>query len=101
MASAAYAYENGQKTWAVTHESEQGRRHLAEHGDLPEIYAGVRSQLLAEQDEMDANSEPVDCVWDIPVTLAYELCGYRHDNVYLKSGGESTFTVVKQVARGA
>ena len=44
---------------------------------------------------MDAEDEPVDCVWDIPVTLAYNLCGYRHDNVYLKSGETSNFTVVR------
>jgi hypothetical protein len=95
MASAVFAYENGKNVWGVLHEAERGSRHLAEHGAMPVAYNDVRSKLLAEQDGMDAEDEPVDCVWDIPVTLAYNICGYRHGSVYLKSGGTSNFTVVR------
>jgi hypothetical protein len=94
MASAALAYENGESVWNVLHEAERGGRHLAENGVMPSIYNDIRTKLLSDQDDMDAENEPVDCVWDIPVTLAYNICGYRHDNVYLKSGGTSSFTEI-------
>jgi hypothetical protein len=31
-------------------------------------------------------------MFDIPIVTVYELCGYRYDNAYLKSGGSATFT---------
>jgi hypothetical protein len=91
MASAAFAYRDGKKVWDVTHESELGKRHLLEHGQLPTEYTQVRDRLLQEQDIGDREEHGVDYVWDVPVTLAYEVVGYRHDNVYLKSGGEARF----------
>lgn len=91
MASAAFAYRNGVKRWDVTHESEQGPRHLVENGALPPEYTGVKERLLREQYLGDAEEHGVDYVWDIPVTLAYEVVGYRHDAVELKAGGEPTF----------
>jgi len=91
MASAAFAYRDGRKTWDVTHEAELGKRHLAENGELPAEYGQVRDGLLKEQDVGDREEHGVDYVWDIPVTLAYEVVGFRHDNVYLKTGGEAQF----------
>jgi hypothetical protein len=91
MASSAFAYRSGIKVWDVTHESELGKRHLVANGQLPEQYSQVREGLLHEQDIGDQEDHGVDYVWDIPVTLAYEVVGFRHDNVYLESGGEPEF----------
>ncbi len=91
MASAVFAYQDGIQQWDVTHESEKSAHHLSEHGQLPFVYASVKESLLAKQKSGDAANEGVDYVWDIPVTLAYEVVGYRHDAVKLKNGGEPTF----------
>ncbi len=91
MASAAFAYRDGKKVWDVTHESELGKRHRLENGQLPAEYSQVRDTLLKEQDVGDREEHGVDYVWDIPVTLAYEVVGYRHDNAYLKTGEEAQF----------
>jgi hypothetical protein len=92
MVSVAAGYEAGRKRWVVTHESECGGRHLETHGELPEVYSSVCARLVAEQEKADAEAEPVDYIWDIPVTTAFEICGYRHDNMYLKSGEATSFT---------
>ena len=91
MASTAVAYRGGVKQWGVTHESDQGPRHLVERGDLPSHYAGIKKRLLNEQDVGDAEAHGVDYVWDMPVTLAHEVVGFRHDAVQLKAGGEPIF----------
>ncbi len=91
MASAAFAYQNGKKVWDVTHESELGKRHLLESGQLPSEYLQVRDTLIKEQDVGDREAHGVDYIWDIPVTLAYEVVGFRHDDVYLKTGEEAQF----------
>jgi len=92
MASAAFSYANGSLVWKVAHENEQGPRHLAEKGKLPDSYRSIKTRLFAQQDQNDADQQDVDYIWDVPVTLAYELVGYRHDRVELKSGGEARFT---------
>lgn len=97
MTSSVFSYTNGRMHWVVTHEAEQGQRHLVENGDLPEPYLDIRARLFSQQDDADTKSEGVDLVWDIPVTLAYELCGYRHDNAYLKTGEEPIFNVLVSI----
>ncbi len=91
MASAVYAYQDGVKQWDVTHEAEKGPSHLSEHGQLPFTYASVKESLLEKQKSGDAANEGVDYVWEIPVTLAYEVVGFRHDSAKLKNGGEAAF----------
>lgn len=100
MVSCAFAYRDGALAWEVTHESDLGERHLGEQGQLPALYHEVKTALLAEQDREDAAHHEVDYVWEIPVTLAHELVGYRHDEAELKSGGEPRFTVLVERAGG-
>lgn len=94
MASSAYAYQKGTELWSVTHESELGARHLIERGRFPEVYSDTKAELTEAQDVEDREDQDVDYIWDIPVTLAYEVVGYRHDKVALKSGQEPTFTAL-------
>jgi|CXWL01.1.fsa_nt_gi hypothetical protein len=98
MASAAFAYTDGVKVWDIRHESERGPRHLREGGMLPEPYQSIKRDLIAQQDKGDAEEEGVDYIWDIPVTLAFEAVGYRHDHVQLNSGEEPTFTRLAESA---
>ena len=97
MASSAFAYSNGAKAWDATHEADQGPRHLLERGNLPDAYTEIKARLIAQQVQGDADQEGVDYIWDIPVTLAYEIVGYRHDRVQLKSGTEPKFTALVPV----
>jgi hypothetical protein len=91
MASSAFAYRNGAKVWDVTHEADSGARHLVERGELPPNFHAVKERLMREQDLGDAEEHGVDYVWDIPVTVAYEVVGYRHDSMELKGGGQPEF----------
>lgn len=90
MVSSAFCYADGKEVWKVTHDSDIGLTHLEERGSLPSIYPQIKQQLLAEQETSGAD-EGVDYVFDVPVLLAYEVVGYRHDNVYVKSGEEALF----------
>jgi len=79
MASAALLYKNGCRVWTVTHESERGRYDLSIGGDPPDLFRDLRDSLLKEQDDAGGEKADVDFVFDVPVQLAAELCGYRHD----------------------
>lgn len=92
MASAACMYENGVKTWSVSHESENGIYHLAKEGSLPTSLDQLHAELKASQDAEGGVDAEVDHIFDVPVALAAAICGYRHDRVELASGEEPMFT---------
>jgi hypothetical protein len=79
MASAALLYKNGRRVWTVTHESERGRYDLSVDGHPPDLFRDLRDSLLKQQDSAGGENADVDFVFDVPVQLAAELCGYRHD----------------------
>jgi hypothetical protein len=72
--SSAALYVDGEQQWAVTHILDQGRDHLDIDGTPP---AGAAKQLaiarrLAAKDGFDA-------VFSVPMILAQDECGFRHD----------------------
>ena len=79
MASGSFLYEEGRRVWSVTHESERGRYDLSVDGEPPDVFCSLRDSLFEEQDGAGGEKADVDFVFDIPVQLAAELCGYKHD----------------------
>jgi hypothetical protein len=79
MFSAAYCYVNGQQLWGVWHDSRRGRYDLSARGALPPEFTPIKVRLTAEQKENDRAAGNVDCLFDVPVELAFELTSYRYD----------------------
>ncbi len=92
MASAACMYENGVQAWSVTHASENGAFDLAVEGAAPPSLEAIHAEMKAMQDEEGGDEADVDYIFDVPVSLAAAICGYRHDFAYLTSGEEPSFT---------
>jgi hypothetical protein len=96
MFSSAAAWKNGNLIWKVTHASESGPRHLAEHGTLPERYRSVKERLLAAQQLEDEGAREVDYVFDLPLELAEAIVGFKHDKLL-----DARFETLKPVAAGS
>jgi hypothetical protein len=79
MASSSSLYQNGRHVWTVAHEAERGRYDLSVFGDPPAQFPELRDKLLKEQTDAGGENADVDYVFDIPLGLAAELCGYQHD----------------------
>jgi hypothetical protein len=91
MASASYFYQDGRHIWTVDHQSDRGRYDLSVDGDPPALFSEVRDRLFREQDEGGGERSDVDFVFDVPLELAAELCGYKHD-FWKFDRGEPIFT---------
>lgn len=78
MYSIASGYRDGARTWSVLHNADEGMEHLEEEGDLPAAYGEIRDRLMAE---LEADPDPCDYIFDVPVELARSLTGYRHDAI--------------------
>jgi hypothetical protein len=91
MASASFSYEDGRHIWTVIHESERGCYDLSADGDLPARFPELRGELFRQQAEAGGGNADVNFVFDVPIQLAAELCGYRHDR-WKFDWGEPTFS---------
>jgi hypothetical protein len=79
MFSAAHCCADSRESWSVWHDSERNRYDLSTRGALPAELEPMRKRLIAKQDESGGARSHVDYIFDIPVELACELTGYRHD----------------------
>jgi hypothetical protein len=95
MFSAAHCYANGQEAWSVSHDSQKGRYEISTRGTLPPAFAPIKIRLSAKQDDSGGAASNVDYTFDIPVELAAELTGYRHDR-WKFDWGQPNFTVLER-----
>jgi len=94
MFSTASGWRDGHCIWTITHESERGIDHLEVSGELPGEFPAIRDRLQANQQAEDAISPACDYIFDIPVSVAESLTGYRHD-VEIPEIGDQRFEVLK------
>lgn len=70
-------YRDGEPAWSVTHDPEVERYGVATSGEPPPEFARIYAELTAEQAAHEG--EDVDYIFDVPVRLGEQLCGYAHD----------------------
>ena len=76
MFSSAEAWADGNQQWAVEHDCEEGPDHLEVTGEPPEALDRIRRDCAAEQDE---DGDDVDSFFEVPLQLAQEITGFKHD----------------------
>ncbi len=79
MFSLASGHRNGSLLWDIVHDSSLGTVHLDATSYMPACYDLVRTRLAAEQEQAGGEDADVDYFFDIPVEVAREVCGFRHD----------------------
>jgi len=95
MFSAAHCYTNGREAWSVAHDSERGLYDLSTRGNLPREFPLIKTRLTRQQDDSGGAASDVDHTFDVPVELAAELTGYRHDR-WKFDWGQPNFTVLER-----
>ena len=99
MFSYATGWRNGERHWAVTHDSNNGIQHLETDGRPPFIFNAIRERLTLEQTEADRNKINVDCIMDVPIELAESLTGFRHNKDI--DDDEGQFEILETIPGGA
>jgi hypothetical protein len=93
MVMVASLWRDGKQVWRVTHDGQESARHLSTDGDVPPEFTPIRDKYLAKQAEEP--EEDVDHISDIPVELARELTGYRHDQEFPGADDGEPFEVLE------
>ncbi|MER9596249.1 hypothetical protein [Mesorhizobium sp. M0244] len=79
MFARAELWRDGRNIWKVWHGGDKTVRDLHVTGDLPALFEALKQQCFSKQDEEDVENPEVDFVFEIPLDLAAELTGFRHD----------------------
>jgi hypothetical protein len=88
MFSAAAFWNNGRKVWEVSHRGEFGPRDLKVVGTPPGEFDGIRDALTAKQDEERGEpSSSVDWFFEMPLSLAKQITGFKHDEEMVDLAG--------------
>lgn len=78
MVVSASAYKSGALSWRIIHDAQQSHTHLAVEGTPPDSYLHIRDEEFARvNDDLG-----VDYIFEVPVRVAQELVGFRHDAVW-------------------
>lgn len=79
MFSSCAFWENGRKAWSVQHRGDEGAFDLVTTGKLPESYSLLKKELIEKQKSEGGEQADVDHVFDLPLELAKQYVGFRHD----------------------
>lgn len=77
MICSAQLWSNGRKVWEVTHNAQIDVNHLEFEGvPASALLETYRKQAIASRE----SDEEVDFMFDVPLTLARDITGFKHDD---------------------
>lgn len=78
MVSSSELWSGGSRQWQIYHDGDERADELDVIGSPPASLAGIRAEVeKLQHDEGDQSN--VDYLFDIPVLVAENVVGYRHD----------------------
>jgi hypothetical protein len=79
MASSAACWRGGRPIWRIDYQSISGKDSLLAEGTLPISFIAIRNALFIKQRAEGDNQTGTDFIFDVPITLAQTVTGYRYD----------------------
>ena len=80
MVSVAEGWNNGARSWLVVHNAQEGMFDLSAEGELPAPYDAIKEDYISQQNAEGGEDANVDFIFDIPLQVAKQICGYKHDD---------------------
>jgi hypothetical protein len=79
MFSSAAFWRAGSQVWSALHDAQKGIYDLVASGQLPSSFAELRQSKFQQQEREGGQAANVDLIFDVPLLLAKELTGFKHD----------------------
>jgi hypothetical protein len=98
MFSSSQGWVDGHSEWSVEHDAQERIGHLQVVGTPPAQFERIRAELEEQQQIEGGEEADVDFIFDIPLVLARELVGFKHDEVIGSATGDGTFVVLGKKA---
>jgi len=79
MFSSAEEWQAGKQIWRAEHMGEDGPINLKTSGTLPPSFAAMEQEFKAKQEAEGGKDADVDYYFEIPLTAAQTIMGFKHD----------------------
>lgn len=96
QSSLATEWRDGKLVWSASHDGAEGGDRLDIEGVLPAVFEELKQEAASAQAESEADGGGVNFVFDIPLDLAAEVTGFRHDEMGFDDDIEP-FTVLERL----
>jgi len=79
MVCSSEGWGGGKRLWRIEHDGQESMRHLTTSGSLPGPFEKAQAQAIEDQDAEDAGAQEVDFFFEVPLDVAREIVGFKHD----------------------
>ena len=79
--------------WSVFHDAQENIRHLETSGNPPQELQSIQNHLFLEQ---DADPDPPDYIFDIPIELFVALGGIRYNYLVVSGSHPEPWEVLQR-----
>lgn len=94
--SLATEWRDGKLAWSASYDGAEGCDRLDVEGALPAVFEELMQEADSAQAESEGDGGGVNFVFDIPLDLAAEITGFRHDELGFDDDIEP-FTVLERL----
>ena len=93
MYSSAEFWTSGSRLWRIAHDAQEALDHLAVSGQPPDDFEATRARVSMDQQAEGGDQADVDLFFEIPLALARNRVGFKHDEVEA-TGSDGGFQVL-------
>jgi hypothetical protein len=79
MFSSAEEWQAGKRVWRAEHAGENGPINLKTSGTLPPSFEAMEKEFRTQQEAEGGEEAGVDYYFEIPLTAAQTIMGFKHD----------------------
>lgn len=74
-------FQAGARQWSIEHDPAQSPDHLVVEGEPPALFRTILAEKFAAQGHETHPDRRVDRIFEVPLSLAEHLTGFRHDQL--------------------
>ncbi len=100
MYSSCSMWMRSERLWRIAHDSQEGMYHLEQEGSLPEVFKSIKKEKFKAQHSEGGSSASVDLVFEIPLELAADMCGFQHNLTYPFKNKHAYIPLMPQLKTG-
>lgn len=94
MFSSAESWLDGERAWRVVHDLQRGLYDLEAEGAVPASLQSIHARQVAKQQAERASILPVDHIFEVPLLLARDIVGFKHDGPRRPDGTDPAYSVL-------
>ena len=94
MLATSELWRNGEQIWRIEHDAQQSIDHIEVSGNLPSEYAVIVKEYAAQQENAGGKKADTDYFFEIPLQIAKNIVGFKHDESDFQDEGFEEFQTV-------